>query len=92
MATVVTLSGTATASITEADLTAGGKTIILTLTNDTWAAAGALFDAQRQPILDGIVSAQSEAAGWNAVVSPNEPVTSVVRASDTVVTITLEAH
>jgi hypothetical protein len=40
-AAVVTaaVTGTATASITEADIVAGGKTIILTLTNDTWIAA-----------------------------------------------------
>ena len=34
------LSGTATASITEADVVAGGKTIIITLTGDTFIAAG----------------------------------------------------
>jgi len=33
------LTGTATASITEADVVAGGKTIILTLTGDTWIPA-----------------------------------------------------
>ena len=33
------LSGTATASITEADVVAGGKTIIATLTNDTYVPA-----------------------------------------------------
>ena len=32
------LTGTATASITESDVVAGGKTIILTLTNDTFIA------------------------------------------------------
>jgi hypothetical protein len=30
------LTGTATATINEADIVAGGKTIILTLTGDTW--------------------------------------------------------
>jgi hypothetical protein len=33
------ITGTATASITEADVVAGGKTIIITLTNDTWIPA-----------------------------------------------------
>lgn len=34
----VALSGTATSSITESDIVAGGKTVILTLTGDTWIA------------------------------------------------------
>jgi hypothetical protein len=33
------ITGTATASITEADVVTGGKTVILTLTGDTWVAA-----------------------------------------------------
>jgi len=82
------ITGTATASITKADIVAGGKTIIITLTGDTWVAAGATFDAQRQSIIDNIVSAQSETNGWNAVRS-NIAVAAVVRTSDTVVTITL---
>lgn len=85
------ITGTATASITEADVVAGGKTIIITLTGDTWVAAGGAFDAIRQDILDGLDSAQSEGTGWNAVVRDAESVTAVVRTSDTVVTITLSA-
>ena len=34
----VSLSGTATNSITETDVVSGGKTVILTLTGDTWIA------------------------------------------------------
>jgi hypothetical protein len=33
------ITGTATASITESDIVTGGKTIIITLTNDTWRPA-----------------------------------------------------
>ena len=33
------VTGTITASITEADIVAGGKTIVLTLTGDTWIPA-----------------------------------------------------
>ncbi len=88
----VALTGTITASVTEADIVAGGKTIILTLTNDTWIAAGALsFDLQRANIINGIDSAQSELLGWNAVVKVLQSVGGVVRTSDTVVTITLDA-
>lgn len=85
------LTGTVTASITEADIVTGGKTIILTLTNDTWVASGATFDAQRQNIINGIDSAQSEGTGWDAVVKAGLAVTAVVRTSDTVVTVTLSA-
>jgi len=86
------VTGTATASITEADVVAGGKTIIITLTGDTWIAAGAgSFDLQRDEILQGLDSAQGEALGWNAKVRDLEAVGAVVRTSDTVVTITLSA-
>lgn len=85
------LTGTATSSITEDDIVAGGKTIILTLTGDTWVASGATFNAQRQNIINGLDSAQAEAAGWDAVVKATQGVAGVVRTSDTVVTITLDA-
>lgn len=85
------LTGTITSATVESDIVSGGKTIILTLTNDTWVASGATFDAQRQNIIDGLDSAQSEATGWNAEVRDNEAVTAVVRTSDTIVTITLSA-
>ena len=86
------LTGTVTAAITEAAIIAGGKTIILTLTDDTWVAAGAVFNAQRQNIINGIDSAQSEATGWDAEVKAKIPVTDVVRTSDNTTTITLTAE
>lgn len=86
------ISGTATGGIAEADIVAGGDTIIITLTGDTWVASGTAFDAQRQNIINGLDSAQAEAAGWDAVVKASLPVSSVVRTSDTVVTITLTAQ
>jgi len=85
------VTGTATASITEADIVTGGKTIIVTLTDDTWVAVGGVFDAIRQDILNGLDAAQAEGTGWDAVVKAGAAVTDVVRTSDTVVTITLEA-
>lgn len=85
------LSGTALPTQTEVDVVNGGKTIIITLTGDTWVAGGAPFDAVRQDIIDGITSAQSELTGWNNEVIANELVTSVVRTSNTVVTVTLSA-
>lgn len=90
---VATLSGTITASTVKADIVAGGKTIILTVANDSWIAAGALsFDLQRQNIINGMTSAGAEALGWNNVVKALQSTTGVVRTSDTVVTITLDAQ
>lgn len=85
------LTGTITAGVTEADIVAGGKTIILTLTGTTWVAAGATFNAQRQNIINGMVSAGSELLGWNNVVVVLQGVAGVVRTSATQVTITLDA-
>jgi len=80
-----------TTAFTEAQVQAGGETIVITITNDTWVAAGAAFDAQRQNIINGISSAQSEITGWNKEVRDKEVVTAVVRTSSTVVTVTLSA-
>ena len=85
------LTGTAVGNITEVDVKSGGTTIIITLTGDTWVTAGANFDAQRQNIINGITSAQSEATGWNAVVRAGLAVTTVVRTSNTVATVSLSA-
>lgn len=85
------LTGTIT-SATEANIVSGGKTIILTLTNDTWVAAGGTFDGQRQNIINGMTSAGSELLGWNNVVKALQGVSGVVRTSSTVVTITLDAQ
>jgi hypothetical protein len=86
------ITGTATASISETDIVAGGKTVIITLTSDTWVASGATFDAQRQNIINGMDSAQSELLGWDNVVKGLQGVAGVVRTSNTVVTITLDAQ
>jgi hypothetical protein len=75
---------------TEGNIIAGGETIVLTLTDDTWVGAGSLFDAQRGAIIFSVLSDMSEANGWNNQ-RVNIPVTDVVRTSDTVVTITLSA-
>ena len=87
----VALTGTVTTAL-EADIVSGGKTIILTLTNDTWVTVGATFDAQRQNIINGLTSAGSELLGWNNVVKALQGVAGVVQTSTTVVTITLDAQ
>lgn len=92
---VVALSGTVTAA-TEAQIIAGGRTIIYTLpTGYSWVAAGATFDAERGNFIDEasnrLVSLGVEAAGWNAEVVPILTPSIVVRTSASVVTITLPA-
>ena len=86
------ISGTIIASVTEADIVAGTKTLIITLASDTWIAAGAgSFDLQRDEIIAGCDSDGSEALGWDLQVRDTELASSVVRTSDTVVTITWQA-
>lgn len=86
------ITGTITPTATEADIVTGGKTIIITLTGDTWVTAGATFDGERANIAAGIDSAQAEGTGWDAVVKAGIDVGDVVRTSDTVVTVTLDAE
>ncbi len=89
----IVVSGTAIAGgVTEAQIVAGGETIILTISNGKWVPSGATFNAARQAIIDGLDSAQAEAAGWDVEVRDKEVVGAVVRTSDTVVTITLTAQ
>jgi len=77
---------------TEAGVIAGAQTILLTLTSDTWVAAGATFNAQRQNIINGLSSLTDFVTGFNVAVRPNIAVGEVVRTSGTLVTITLAAR
>jgi hypothetical protein len=88
--TNVVISGTILPSVQAKDIQDGGKTIIITLENDTWLAGGVLFDAVRQDILDGITTDASHGR-WLQYGIGAQPVSAVVRTSDTVVTITLVA-
>lgn len=88
-AATIALSGTIIGA-SETDIVTGGKTILLTVTGDTWVSGGA-FTASRAGIISGLVSAQSEATGWNNVVVGGQSVAGVVRTSDSLVTITLDA-
>ena len=84
------ITGTIGDGATEAEVRAGG-TIIITLTDATWVADDGTFAAQRQNIIDGLDSAQSETYGWNAEVRDKIGVSSVVRTSATIATVTLSA-
>ncbi len=88
----ITLSGSITSSADEQDLRDGGKVLTITLSGDVWVAAGLTFDAERLGILQGLDSAQAEAAGWDAAVIPGMSVTNVVRTSSTVVTVSFPAR
>ncbi len=85
------VTGTIGDGATEQEVRDGGGTIILTLTDTTWVATGATFDAQRQNIIDGLDAADAQSNGWNAEVRDKLGVSSVVRTSDTIATITISA-
>ena len=86
------VTGAITPTATEAEIVSGGKTIIITLANDTWVPAGATFDAIRQNIIDGLDSGGSDLNGWNNEVRDQQGVSGLVRTSATVVTITLDGQ
>ena len=85
------VTGTIGDGATEQEVRDGNGTILVTLTDDTWVASGATFDAQRQNIINGLVAADSQTYGWNNEVKAKLGVTAVVRTSDTLVTITIPA-
>lgn len=89
------ITGTITAAVDEADIVAGGKTIIITLTGGEWVQPlpeNDNFDAIKTLIIDGLDSAQSETTGWNNEVRDKTVISAVARTSDTVVTVTLAAQ
>jgi len=86
-----TLSGSVVTSADEAEISAGGETLIITLTNDSWDATVGADNAITAALINGIDSAGAEAAGWDAVVKAGLTFSDVTRTSNTVVTITLPA-
>ena len=89
------LTGTATATITETDITDGGKTIIVTLTGDTFKAAGTGpigSTADTQALIDGFDAASSPTNGWNNEVRDKALTSEVVRTSSTIATWTISAQ
>jgi hypothetical protein len=88
----IAMTGTAiTGGVLESEIVTGSQTIILTLTNGTWAASGTVFNALRQSFIDGLVGNHSETHSWNNDLKAVMAVTTVVRTSATVVTITTPA-
>ena len=85
------LTGTiVSGGVTEAEIAAGGETLIITLTNDTWVAAGTGpigSTADTQALIDGITASTTPANGWNNEVRDKEPVSIVTRNSNTQATL-----
>ena len=89
------ITGTVTATIDETDVVAGGKTIIITLNNDTFKAAGTGpigSTADTQALIDGFDAAASPTNGWNNEVRDKALTSEVARTSDTVATWTVAAQ
>ncbi len=83
-----------TGTVTSADedgIVAGGYTLVLTLTADTWAPTIGADNSLTTGLIAGIDSGQSEDAGWDDVVKAGLTHANVARTSDTVVTITIPA-
>ena len=81
--------------IDEDDITTGGKTIIITLTGDTFKAAGTGpigSTADTQALIDGFDAASSPTNGWNNEVKDKALTSEIVRTSDTIATWTVAAQ
>lgn len=89
------LTGTMTATVDEDDITTGSKTIIITLTGDTFKAAGTGpigSTADTQALIDGFNAASSPTNGWDNEVRDKALTSEVVRTSSTVATWTVAAQ
>lgn len=90
------ITGTVTKAATESNIVAGGKTIIITITNDTWVADAISNTGKRDSLLDGLkATGETEGTEWikvvNALKAAPDLEAVITRKSDTVVTITLPA-
>ena len=85
----ISVTGTAVPTITEADIVTGGKTIILTLTGDTFVTGTTSEDA----IAGGSDSDKTGANKWDALIKADLDNTDVVLSGgNTIATITLPAY
>ena len=92
MAEAASITGTIQSLTTsEADIRAGGRTLIITLTDVFWASAVGFSNAVTQAIIDGLDSNHSESLGWDAIVKAGLVFGDLTRTTDQVVTIVLPA-
>jgi hypothetical protein len=95
--TVASLSGTLlSAPVSEADIAAGGKTLVITLTDGQWATDIATDKMKREALFTGLkLNGTTDASQWNNVVAALKTAsaltgqTTIVRNSDSIVTIKL---
>jgi len=95
VSTSAALTGTMTATVDEDDITTGGKTIIITLTGDTFKAVGTGpigSTADTQALIDGFDAASSPTNGWNNEVRDKALTSEIVRTSSTIATWTVAAQ
>jgi len=77
---------------TEAEIVAGGKTIVITLTNSIWESDIGTDCANTTALIAGFDSDEDEAGGWNAKIRDDDmDHTWITRDSDTQVTVDLAA-
>ncbi len=92
MATAALTGTIVSGGVTEPQIVAGGETLIITLTDDTWVATVGDDNNITIALQDGITSAGSETFGWNGEVRDNMLYEQVSRDSATVITITFQAE
>ena len=87
----VVLTGTAVTSLLESDVITGGKTIIATISDDTWLSTLGADNAATTAWLAGITSDQTGTGDWNTTVRDVLTYSDVTRTSDTICTLILPA-
>ncbi len=86
---LLTVTGSVLPSVTEQDIRNGAKTIVLTLSSETWVATVGADNAITQALIDGLVSDAGEVRGWNNIVRDGLNAANVTRVSGTIVIVTL---
>lgn len=89
------LGGTLHPNEPEDSIPGGGDTLEITLSGAAfWVSSGTEFDAQRQGIINGMTSDQSSdetPTGWDGLIKEGQSVGGVVRHSDRLTILTLDA-
>jgi len=89
------LGGTLHPNEPEESIPGGGDTLEITLSGAAfWVSCGTEFDAQRQGIINGMTSNQSSddtPTGWDGLIREGQSVGGVVRHSDRLAILTLDA-
>ena len=87
----VVLTGTAITSLLESDVITGLKTIIATVTDDTWGSTLGADNSVTTDFINGLDSAQIQPTGWNVQIRDNITFAAVTRTSSTIATVILPA-